>query len=175
MPRTSQPNLPPTPAPQRSPHPAGNSQRGVRALCLIAVVFGVVLVIISVSQMFRPLNAPDFADAECGNVFTSNDDWTYRSTYSPDIDFGDYLSRGQDLMTDKVQELMDDAEIGAEAYDKCRDLHGDQWIIIGLTGVPGLILLLGGGFVLFRTRSRTQSAEPPVETWGSAHGTDTAR
>lgn len=172
MPKTSQPNLPPTSAPQ---HLAENSQHGVRTLSLIAIVFGVVLVIISVTQMFRPLNAPDFADAECGNVFTSDDDWTYRSTYSPDIDFGDYLSRGQDLMTDKVQELMDDAEIGAEAYDKCKDLHGDQWIIIGLTGVPGLILLLGGGFVLFRTQSRTQSAEPPVETWGSAHGPDTAR
>lgn len=163
------------PMPQGQSAQPVNPRREVRSLSIIALVFGVILLVISITQMFRPLNAPDYADAKCGTVFTSDDDWTYRSTFSPDIDFGDYLSRGQDLMTDKVQELMDDAEVGSDAYDKCKDLHHDQWIIIGVTGIPGLILLLGGELVFFRTRPRAQAVEPAVETWGSPHSSDMAR
>lgn len=55
---------------------------------------------------------------------------------------------------------MDDAEVGSDAYDKCKDLHNNQWIIIGFTGVPGLVLLSGGGLVHFRSRPvKNQSSQ----------------
>lgn len=163
------------PIPQEQPEQPVVSRKGLHSLSVIALILGGILLIISITQMFRPLNAPDYADAKCGTVFTSDDDWTYRDSYSPDIDLDDYIARGRGAVTDKFDELMDHLNVGSAAFDKCRGLHNDQWIIIGFTGVPGLLLLLGGGLVFFRTRPRARSVEPAVETWGSPHSADTAR
>lgn len=79
-------------------------------------------------------------DANCGTVFAGSGSWTFDSPYSsrPKIGVMDYHRKGEGAVTSAVEELMANADAGANAFDACQSAHYDRKILLGVIGVSVL-------------------------------------